>query len=97
MNRDSATSAESLFTNFPRLFPDALTYKCKVLILGSLSAVEKHLIYAITGLSDNYQPFIAHEYGIWLSLVERLTGGQEVVGSNPAIPILSVAVSSFHE
>lgn len=24
---------------------------------------------------------------MWLSLVERLTGGQEVVGSNPAIPI----------
>ncbi len=25
-------------------------------------------------------------FGMWLSLVERLTGGQEVVGSNPAIP-----------
>ena len=24
--------------------------------------------------------------GLWLSLVERLTGGQEVVGSNPASP-----------
>ena|GEM_PF-6505461 len=24
---------------------------------------------------------------MWLSLVERLTGGQEVVGSNPAIPM----------
>lgn len=28
--------------------------------------------------------------GIWLSLVERLSGGQEVVGSNPAIPTLPV-------
>ena len=26
-------------------------------------------------------------FGIWRSLVARLTGGQEVVGSNPAIPI----------
>ncbi len=26
------------------------------------------------------------EIGIWRSLVARLTGGQKVVGSNPAIP-----------
>ena len=32
---------------------------------------------------------------MWLSLVERLTGGQEVVGSNPAIPIFSGIIFRF--
>ena len=31
---------------------------------------------------------VKHKNGIWRSLVARLTGGQEVVGSNPAIPII---------
>ncbi len=35
--------------------------------------------------------------GMWLSLVERLTGGQEVVGSNPAIPIFYAIIFRFVE
>lgn len=32
-------------------------------------------------------------YGLWRSLVARLTGGQEVVGSNPASPTIPVTRS----
>jgi uncharacterized protein len=33
-------------------------------------------------------------YGVWRSLVARLTGGQEVVGSNPVAPIMKILVIS---
>lgn len=33
-------------------------------------------------------------YGVWRSLVARLTGGQEVVGSNPVAPIMNILVIS---
>jgi len=39
----------------------------------------------------DFPPFSVYaslsQHGIWRSLVARLTGGQEVVGSNPAIPM----------
>lgn len=34
----------------------------------------------------NDQPFVREIVGLWRSLVARLHGAQEVVGSNPASP-----------
>jgi hypothetical protein len=73
---------------YPALFKRGQGASAENPALGICVLATSREIREVTGARHDWRARYCDQFGLWLSLVERLVRDQEAVGSNPTSPII---------